>query len=670
MAKYNIGIDTGGTYTDAVIVDVRDRKVVASAKALTTRGELSIGVTEALGRILDEVGDGFDRSGVSLVSLSTTLATNALVEGRGSPIAAFLIGFKDAMVERTGIASAIPNARIVRVAGGHTHDGEEREALDVDAIRGALRSIDGGAEAYAVAGHFAVRNPTHENRARQLIREATGRPVTASCDLSDDLDGPRRALTAALNARIVSMIVALVSAVRSSLDRQGIQAPLMIVKGDGSIATAEAVIEKPIETILSGPAASVIGARFLSRLSDFIVSDIGGTTTDVAVVKGGWPKLSKRGSVVGGYRTLVHAIDMQTVGLGGDSEVEVDFDGRIVLKANRVVPVAMMGARWPSMIEALWASLSAGVGLRRASRYLIRPEGPGRDLLRKDLSPADLALMERVADTPKPYTDLITRLSDKARLARLVDRGLVQIVGFTPSDAAHVLGLQSQWSREAAIAACMLVGRAAGLISSDERRAETECRDFARSVFDAVVAKSAHLMLESLCGQRLDTAAPLVTAVTTGGHRVGDLGIALRSEIPVVAVGGPAAVFYGDVGRRLGVEAVVPDNSAVANAIGAAIGMVRARAVVEITKREDGSFNVHHEGDPAVVDSPREALAKASAIAEAEARRHSVEMGGRDIQVELRIQRILLPNREDDDALVAATVIAECTSVPQLEPSR
>jgi N-methylhydantoinase A/oxoprolinase/acetone carboxylase beta subunit len=669
MAKYNIGIDTGGTYTDAVIVDMRSREVVASAKALTTRGDLSIGVTEALGQILSQVGDGFDRGGVSLVSLSTTLATNALVERQGSSVATFLIGFKDAMAERTGIARAIPSARIIRVAGGHTHDGEEREPFDEAAIRSALKDTCGLVDAYAVAGHFAVRNPGHENRARQLIREITGCPVTTSCDLSDDLDGPRRALTAALNARIVSLIVALVSAVRLSLERQGISAPLMIVKGDGSIATAEAVIDRPIETILSGPAASVIGAKFLSGISDFIISDIGGTTTDVAIVKGGWPSLCKKGSIVGGYRTLVHAIDMQTVGLGGDSEVEVDFEGRVVLKANRVVPISLMGARWPSMLETLKASLGAGVGMRRASRYLVRPEGSNQDSLVSDLSASDLALLRSVEKEPRPYSDLALRVSDKAGIARLVDRGLVQIVGFTPSDAAHVIGVQSQWSRDAAVVACMLIGRASGLISNNQKQAEAECRDFAQSVFDAVVAKSAHLMLESLCGQHLDASAPLITAVTTGNHRVGDLGITLTSEIPVVAVGGPAGVFYPDVGKRLGVKTIIPENSAVANAIGAAIGMVKAHVVVEITKREDGAFNIHHEGDPVVTNTPQEALAEARAIAEAEAHRHSVAMGGRDVQVGLEIQRILLPGRDDDDALIAATVVAECTSVPQFDPS-
>jgi N-methylhydantoinase A/oxoprolinase/acetone carboxylase beta subunit len=242
-------------------------------------------------------------------------------------------------------------------------------------------------------------------------------------------------------------------------------------------------------------------------------------------------------------------------------------------------------------------------------------------------------------------------------------------VGFTPSDAAHVLELQSQWSRDAAVAACMLMGRANEVISNDASEAEAQCRDLARSVFGAVVAKSALLMIERLCGRRLDTSASLVEAVTTGSHRMGDLGVSLKSEIPVVAVGGPAAVFYPEVGRRLGVEAVIPKHSAVANAIGAAIGLVKVRAVVEITKREGGAFNVHHEGEPVVTYSPQEALAEAQAIAEAEVHSHSVALGGRDVQINLEIQRILLPGRDGDDALVAATVIAESTSAPQLDPS-
>ena len=316
MSNVNIGIDTGGTYTDAVVVDLKSRNVAATAKAITTHGDLSIGVNDALGQVIDALGDEFPHSDIKLVSLSTTLATNALVEGRGSKIASILIGFHIGMVERTGIAETIPSATIIQVDGGHSHSGEEECALDEAALRSALESLRGNIDAVAIAALYSVRNPAHERRAQEIVAELLDCPVTLSCDLSDALNGPRRALTASLNARIVSRIVKLVDAVAVSLAKHDIAAPLMIVKGDGSLVSVDHVIEAPIETILSGPAASVIGARFLSQRKNFVVSDIGGTTTDIAIARDGWPRLNEEGSEVGGYRTLVQAIDMRTSGLG------------------------------------------------------------------------------------------------------------------------------------------------------------------------------------------------------------------------------------------------------------------------------------------------------------------------------------------------------------------
>jgi N-methylhydantoinase A/oxoprolinase/acetone carboxylase beta subunit len=337
------------------------------------------------------------------------------------------------------------------------------------------------------------------------------------------------------------------------------------------------------------------------------------------------------------------------------------------VRANRVVPISLMGARWPALLERLRSSLQAGMGMRRASRYLVRAEGAPDDALIPDLSTADRSLLRAVGEEPRPYSDLVVRASDRASLARLVDRGLVQVVGFTPSDAAHVLELQSQWSREAALLECLLVGRASGLISIDERTAEAEARVLAQRVVEAVVSKSAHLLLEKLAGQRFDVAAPLVAAVTSGAGELGDLRVALHSKLPVVAVGGPAAIFYPEVGARLGVETIVPQGSAVANAIGAAIGVVKARAVVEITRREDGAWIVHHEGEPVVIDAPHEALERALALAQKSARQHCLEMGGAELQARVAVARINLPGRDDDQALVAATVTAECTGAPRFD---
>ena len=664
MSSYTIGIDTGGTYTDAAIVDAKSHTVIASAKALTTKGDLSLGVGEALEKVLAAVGDTFDRNRISLVSLSTTLATNALVEGHGSSVATFLIGFDDGMTRRTKIDKAVPSAQIVRIAGGHLYTGQEQAPLDIEAIKAALDGAAGKADAYAVASHYSVRNPNHERRAADIIRQKTGCPVTASTDLSDALNGPRRALTATFNARIISLIVALESAVHSSMRRLGIDAQIMIVKGDGSIATAESVIAKPIETILSGPAASVIGARFLTAKNDFIIADIGGTTSDVAIVRNGWPALNEHGSDVGGFRTMVHAIDMQTVGLGGDSEVDVDFKGNVSLRTNRVVPLALVAHQWPHVLSELVSALGQTGGMREATNYILFPQGASAGVFPDDLSAADRAFLDRLnTDKPTLYGDVVSGAADRSRVPRLVDRGIIQVSGFTPSDAAHVLGLQSQWSEKGARLACELMGRASGKIEG--ARVESDVAAFARDVHDAVAAKSARLLLERLSGKVFAKDDPIVNAVVNNQHRVGDMKISLTPDIAIVAVGGPAAVFYPEVGRRLGTEVIIPPGSEVANAIGAAIGMIKVRAVVEITSSEAGGYLIHHLGEPELCESGPKAIERARELARDTAQNESKIMGGHEVDIDVTVDRVDIPGLGEEISLVAATVTAEVVSAPE-----
>lgn len=660
MSSYNIGIDTGGTYTDAVIINTATRELVASAKALTTRGDLSIGVIEALNNVMATTRGQLSAADISLVSLSTTLATNALVEGQGSKIGVLLIGFDDVMLERSNLETAIPSAIIQRVNGGHTHDGSETVALDEGSIRDTLEANKDKVGAYAVAAHYSVRNPSHERRAQTLVREIIGCPVTASCDLSEALNGPRRALTAAFNARIISLIVTLVDAVRDALGGHNIDAPLMIVKGDGSIASADTVVEKPIETILSGPAASVIGANFLSGESDFIISDIGGTTTDVAIVKNGWPELNEAGSVIGGFRTMVNAIDMQTIGLGGDSAIEIDHRGRIHLQANRVVPLALLGHRWPSVIKDLKHSLSQGMGLGAATMFLLRPDGFDRHPLPADISDADRQFLNIITNEPVRWSQLVNRVSDRNRVTRLVDRGLLQIGGFTPSDAAHVLDRQSQWSREAAELVCLMIGRSHGKVSYNDANIDIECRTFAQEVFDAMVAKSTHLLLERLSGHSYPQDDPIISSITHGSTQLGDLNLALTPRIPLVAVGGPAQVFYGDVGSRLGITPIIPQGSEVANAIGAAIGMIKANATVEISSAEQGGYRIHHDGKPIFISSPSEALEKATAMAKAIATEKAEAMSAQNLSISSELERLDIPGMEGDAGLISAKITANC----------
>ncbi|MDM3871401.1 hydantoinase/oxoprolinase family protein [Porticoccus sp. W117] len=660
MKTYSIGIDTGGTYTDAVIMDAQSRRLVASAKALTTKGDLALGVGEALEKVLVSAGETIDRSAINLVSLSTTLATNALVEGHGSAVGVFLIGFDDGMAARTQIAKAVPSAKVFRIRGGHKYTGQEQAALDTKAIETVLANEGANLDAFAVASHYSVRNPNHERRTEELIHQITGCPVTASCDLSAALDGPKRALTATFNARIISLIVALEQAVRSSMAKQGIDAQLMIVKGDGSIATAESVIAKPIETILSGPAASVIGARFLANKADFVLSDIGGTTSDIATVINGWPKLNEQGSEVGGFRTLVRAIDMQTFGLGGDSKAEVDFEGVVSLGNNRVVPMSLLAHRWPHIVDELAAALTKNKGMRGATHYLLFPEGTEPGVFPNDLSAAEKDFLARLKpDKPTLYNDAIYGAADRSRVTRLVNRGIIQESGCTPSDAAHILGLQSQWSAKGAQLAFELLGRANGLISAD---VEADVNRLAQKVHAAVAGKSTRLVVETLAGKKFADNDPLLSSVANNTHRVSNLRVSLVPNIDVIAVGGPAGVFYPAVGERLGCEVIIPQDAEVANAIGAATGSIKVQSVVEITRSDAGGYLIHTHEEPVACSSGPKAIDMARQLAHDRAQAESELMGGHSGEIEISVDRIDVPGLDESISLVAATVTAEVVS--------
>ena len=262
---YLLGVDTGGTYTDAVIVDDSSDRVLGKAKSLTTRADLALGIGRAVDAALKEAG--IAPGDVALVSLSTTLATNALVEGQGGRVALVFIGFDQDDLDRGGLIDALKGDPVILLDGGHNHAGLQSKAIDLTQLESAIASLGPQVMGFAVAARFATRNPAHELAARDLIRTVTGRPVTCSHELSANLNGPKRALTAVLNARLIGMIDRLVAACEGHLATTGITAPLMVTRGDGALISAAMVRERPIETILSGPAASIVGARSAHAMS-------------------------------------------------------------------------------------------------------------------------------------------------------------------------------------------------------------------------------------------------------------------------------------------------------------------------------------------------------------------------------------------------------------------
>lgn len=660
-ASYLIGVDTGGTYTDAALIEARGHRVVARAKAITTKGDLAIGVVEAITQAVAQLPQGLQPRDIGLVSVSTTLATNAVVEGHGSPIGVVLIGFDAPMVERTGIAQAFPGLPVEVIAGGHDHNGDARVPLDLPALDAALDRIAARVDAFAVASTFAVRNAAHEHAARAHIQARTGKPVTLSTELSTDLDAPRRALTAALNARLIARVSTLIDAVHRAMAQLQIACPLMIVKGDGTLALAETVALRPIETVLSGPAASLVGAQWLSGLRSFILSDMGGTTTDLGILRDGRPQVSAQGAEVGGWRTMVRAIDVRTVGLGGDSEVHLGAHGKLTVGPQRVVPIALLGARHPEMLallEADLADIDGGSSLH--GRFVLLPFGARGGAPSAELSAREREVLDKVTAVPQPLRRLGGSLAAQRAIASLKRKGLVQVAGFTPSDAAHVLGLQSNWSVPAAQMAAQLACRLRDMkLPTPERTAQ-----FAQDVWSETVRLSARTVLDTAFGEHLREDR-LLHAVCAGDGTLGLARITVTPTVPVVAVGGPVQVYYREVARRLGCEVVFPEHCEVANAVGAATGVVAQSVTVRVVGDGSGLFQLHAPVGARPFTDPQAALQAAEELARQTAADAVVAMGASDPQVRVTVQKTMLPNAVSDTGLLEAVVVAEAIGRPQ-----
>jgi N-methylhydantoinase A/oxoprolinase/acetone carboxylase beta subunit len=654
-AGYLVGIDTGGTYTDAAIIDQSNHRILASAKALTTKGDLAIGVNEAMSLALSQA----QPQDIRLVSVSTTLATNAVVEGHGSAVGVILIGFDAAMVEKTGIAKAFPGVPVLSVAGGHDHNGNEMAPLDEAALRVFVGENANDVSAFAIAASFAVRNPAHEQKARAIIAELTEKPTTLSSELSSALDAPRRALTAVLNARLISRITQLISAVRRAMAVRGIECPLMIVKGDGSLANADTVATRPIETVLSGPAASLVGAKWLSGLDDFIMSDMGGTTTDIGILSAGRPRVAEQGAEVGGWRTMVKAIDVKTIGLGGDSEVHLAFDGTMSVGPQRAVPVSLIGQRYPEVIAMLEADLADTDGGSMHGRFVLLPFGASGHVEKAGLTAREEEVLAQITEGPQPLRRIAQSSGAARAITSLRKKGLIQYSSFTPSDASHVLGLQANWSKEAAILAAKLMARFRDMKAPTDERVQAFCT----AVWDKTVALTGRVILDAAFGRAVQGDA-LFDSVVSGTSQMGLVQVVMRPVVPVVAVGGPVKVYYNEVGRRLGCDIVFAPHCDVANAVGAAAGMVAHRSTVTVEGDGNGAFRLLGSGPAEVFDSGITALEKAIVRARQSALELATASGAHHPKITFEVEKHHLPEAQNDDGLLHARVIAEAVGRP------
>ena len=590
--EYVVGIDTGGTYTDAVLLDYRSRKVIAFSKTLTTRGDLTRGITKTLKDLHIENADS-----VRLVGISSTLATNSIAEGKERPAGLLLIGYDRDLIAAYDLTARFPTSHWAHFRGGHTTQGLEKEPLDLDSIGEWVCLNAEKVDALAISGYFSPLNPLHEERALAVVRQTCSLPVVLGHHLSTKLDSIKRATTACLNASLVAVMQEFIEAVRKSLDNRGIRAPMMIVKGDGSLIPDTEAIHKPVETILSGPAASALGGRFLSGQGNALVIDVGGTTTDMALMDDFKMTISEDGARVGMFETAVKAARIRTAAIGGDSRISIDTGGPVRVGPERVVPLSRLAARFPQVKKEIGTLKKKRELDRRSSdlEYWFLYKNNSAPLLAAE-NARQQELIALLKNGPLNLTSILKQLNVYHPLQLMADdlirQGIIEQATLTPTDLLHVSGRMNAWCVDTARQAVEYVCELFSLAPDT----------FAEETLDLVTAKMAQEAIVFLGRQTGKNQMPeqiddawgkwLVSEAIMGKNRY--LAVTIASRFPVIGIGAPAAIFVRRVAQLLHAPFILPEYAPVANAVGAVAGsvIVEKEAIVYARERKGASAYV------------------------------------------------------------------------------
>lgn len=539
-----IGIDTGGTYTDAVVLDRSSGRVLAGVKTPTTPHDPALAIGRSLEKVL--LASGANPETIELVTVSTTLATNALVEDKGAEVGLFVIGHDKRL--------HIPAADMRFIPGGHKARGVEAEPLGMDYLIQGIAAMKGRVDAYAVCAMLAFEDPTHELVAAKAIELMDQRPVFCSHQASTRPGMEERAATAVLNARLLPVMQDFLRGIARSMERLGLSCPVRIVRGDCQSMDLPEAVRNSSATVASGPAATALFGGHAAAGETALIVDVGGTTTDITLIREGHPVVREEGMTIGSWRTHVRAVEMYTVGLGGDSLARVE-NGRLSLGPARVVPLSQIHLHLDGPALASMTRPEAWLGADLCAQCVQLAPGtdPGDDQILRWLAEHGPATPMRL----RQELALAESSLEKA-IARLQAARRVVTCGFTPTDALHVLGRLDLGDARTAMEGA---GVLAALLS------------LAPEAFCDQVLEKAHATIATtiLCALGNREVGPALAHFFEQPEQNALLDITIRVRPRIIGIGAAAPFLLPEVAARLGTEAVFPEHYEVGNALGAAL---------------------------------------------------------------------------------------------------
>lgn len=655
---YVLGIDTGGTYTDACLISLENKAVTGSGKALTNKNKLIESIENALSALESGV-DKLNWKDIKQISLSTTLATNSIVENTGCRVGLITIGKK--------MDQAAPTAVTRHIEGGHNNSGEPLAELDLAELEKFWPDMDSKVDAFAVAGYMGIRNPAHEISVQDFIRARTDKPIVCAHRLSRDLGFQERAVTAVLNARILPLIEDLLASAQFVFEQRGLKAPIMVVKGDGTLFPMPLARQYPVETVLSGPAASIIGACYLSGVNEATVIDMGGTTMDIATVNRNLFASRNDGVTIGGWKTKVKTIHSDSVGLGGDSHITF-IKGQARFGPRRVMPLSLAANYYPEIIEELRLLAKYNTAAQKGLYEFIvaNPAYKLANIDRETIKHLDILgqnplSMRQIDDKRNSFPGALT-------IIKLEEQGLVNRISLTPTDLLHALGRLSIWNNEAPTLALNLF----------TATSKMEGEELAGHLYDQFVLRIAEEILSRLLEKDLAVKGMGKTKVGTRlMSRLLDQSEAIELELtakpkkPLLVVGAPVKAYFPEAAKLLNAELIIPEHTGVANAAGASIAPIFKQVPVTI-RPYLGSYSVHSALKRVEYETFEDAVDGAIELAKIEIADYFEKTGINNphIVVETKENRYFAEGRRghEDSIFIDAKVIVQGIGYPVANP--
>lgn len=595
---YILGIDTGGTYTDGVLVDVHTEEVVARAKALTTKHDLKIGIEECI----DEL-EIINSNDIKMVSLSTTLATNAVVENRVGKTGLILVGNK--------MREATPTEYIEIVSGESDIKGNIIIPVSEKQVIEAVERLKHKVDAIAVSAYASVRNPSEELKIKKIAEEKTDLPVFCAHELTGTLGYEERTNTAVLNASLIGIIKEFITATKDSLMDKGIEAEMMIVKSDGSLMRDYVALKRPIDTILSGPAASAIGARHLTGVNDALVLDMGGTTIDIAEISDGMIRVGDECAKVAGWQTKVHSVEISTHGVGGDSLITINNE--IIVGPHKAEPVSRTAYYYKNIHNEI-ENILRNTSIDPQNKELL---SRCYCLIKESYVYNGNEIHDRIVNLLKEAPHTVAFLEEKIccplqeTLDKMVCNKEINAVEITPTDILHVMGKYDEWDREAAAMRSEILADANDMSPAEflhkaesavYKKIYTACVqavvDFEQKNVDICDDKAAQYLINKLFGDSSNEF----------------LGAECELKKPLVTVGAPVKAWIPLVCEKMNTAIITPKDADVANAIGSAFGEVTELAEALIRKEKGKrKYNLYLPEEKKSFSSKKAALKEAEA---------------------------------------------------------